>query len=66
MPVFNAGLQKMFISLQASQNFPSLTKFPSNMAYMYFFILISQNKKKLPSKELPDLPIFFAAMFKIF
>ena len=55
------GLDKIFISLQAGQNFPPARQISLQCGdgfpylFLYFFPSISQ---KFPGKELPVLPVF--------
>ena len=54
------GLEKMFISLQAGQNFPpawQISLLCGMVSLMYFFIF-SLHITKFPGKELPGLPVF--------
>ena len=58
--LLQAGLEKMFISLQTGQNFSSSrADFPPVWnGFPYFFFISFFQITRFPSKELPVLPIF--------
>ena len=58
--VLGSGLEKMFISLQAGQNFPPAGQisFQCGMVSLMYFFIFSLQITKFPGKELPVLPIF--------
>ena len=54
------GLEKMFISLQAEQNFPPAGQISlqCGMVSIMYFVIFPLQITKFPGKGLPILPVF--------
>ena len=62
------GLEKMFISLQAEQNFPPAGQISlqCGMVSLKYFFIFSLQITRFPGKELPVLPVFSRPVINMF